>query len=308
MGEERVRFDRVAVGDRDSLAYRERPGDGPTVILLHGHMSSSRHWDVVLERLDERYHVYALDMRGFGESSYRRPVDGIDDFAGDVADFAAAVGVDSAHLWGWSLGGAVAMTAAAGSPELVESLLLMAPPSTRGLPVYEKEAETLHPTGRRLRTRDEIAVDPIVQAQIRGDRETMRAVWRQSVFTNDVPSPERFEAYLDATFKQRNVVAVDHAMIHFNISETASLVAPGSGDAADITQPTLVVRGADDAVIDRAHVEELREDVPHARYREFENCGHAPTIDCPDELVAVAEGFFEGSQPSCSSQSSVREG
>ena len=48
----------------------KREGGEKIVILVHGNMTSSKHWDVLIESLDPKYKVYALDLRGFGESSY----------------------------------------------------------------------------------------------------------------------------------------------------------------------------------------------------------------------------------------------
>jgi pimeloyl-ACP methyl ester carboxylesterase len=91
----------VEVPTGETIGCRHRPGDAP-VVLLHGNMTSSKHWDLVLESMDDDFDLYAVDLRGFGESSYREPIDGIDDFAADVAGFVDAVGLDRFHLVGWS--------------------------------------------------------------------------------------------------------------------------------------------------------------------------------------------------------------
>lgn len=59
--------------DGVSLAVRQWGERGrPTVLLVHGYPDNSRVWEPVAERLAERYHVVAYDVRGAGESSIPR--------------------------------------------------------------------------------------------------------------------------------------------------------------------------------------------------------------------------------------------
>ena len=71
-----------------SFHYREYEGAGRPLILLHGVASNSRIWITTAPLLAERFHVYALDQRGPGESA--KPDDG-SDFATVVADLEAFV-------------------------------------------------------------------------------------------------------------------------------------------------------------------------------------------------------------------------
>ena len=83
----------VAIQNGETIAYREREGGSQVVLLVHGNMTSSVHWDLVLENMDEKYKVYAIDLRGFGESSYNKPVHSIKDFSDDIREFADELGL-----------------------------------------------------------------------------------------------------------------------------------------------------------------------------------------------------------------------
>ena len=48
-------------------------GEGPPVLLLHGHPRTHTTWHKVAPLLAERYHVVCPDLRGFGQSS--KPAD-----------------------------------------------------------------------------------------------------------------------------------------------------------------------------------------------------------------------------------------
>ncbi|WP_228000224.1 alpha/beta fold hydrolase [Nocardia australiensis] len=97
----------------------------PTVMLVHGYMSTARAWDQVVARLATDYHVVTYDTRGNGESDhppgqqdYALPV-----LAGDIAAVidATAAG-QQVHLVGWDWGAAEGWEAAA-TTEIATKLL-----------------------------------------------------------------------------------------------------------------------------------------------------------------------------------------
>src|SRR5580700_3180528 len=49
--------------------------DAPPVLLLHGGNQSAHSWDLVSLHLADRYHVFALDQRGHGDSEWSRDID-----------------------------------------------------------------------------------------------------------------------------------------------------------------------------------------------------------------------------------------
>ena len=286
----------VSLDTGEEIAYRTREGGDVPVVLLHGNMSSSIHWDIVFEAMDDRFALYAPDLRGFGDSSYENPVDSLAGFAADVPAFADAMGLDEFSLWGWSLGAGVAMQTAADVPDRIERLVLMSPPGTQGLPVYRKD-ENMQPTDEVLTTREELAEDPVSVAPVlaaleAGDAATMKEIWRQAIFVNETPEEERFDAYIAETLKQRNLLDVDYALVHFNISHEDNGVEPGSGEVDDIDAPTLVLRGEDDLVVTRAMSERVTEEIADARYVELADCGHAPAVDDPERLLDEVEEFL----------------
>lgn len=116
----------------------EREGDDPetpperTVVLIHGNVSSSLFWQEIMQDLPGDLRVIAIDLRGFGESEHA-PVDatrGVRDFSDDVHAALEALGIPTAHLVGWSMGGGVVMQYALDHPVL--SLTLQSPVSPYG--------------------------------------------------------------------------------------------------------------------------------------------------------------------------------
>jgi len=116
----------------------ERVGDDPatapehTVVLIHGNVSSSLFWQEIMQDLPRELRVIAIDLRGFGGTEHA-PVDatrGVRDFSDDVHATLKSLGIPTAHMVGWSMGGGVVMQYALDYPTL--SLTLQSPVSPYG--------------------------------------------------------------------------------------------------------------------------------------------------------------------------------
>jgi len=98
------------------LSWGVERTDLPSMLLLHGITSSALSWVRVGPALATRYRVYALDMRGHGESI--KPPAGaysLRHTADDAAAFIAALGLDNPAVIGHSWGGATAIVLAGGA-------------------------------------------------------------------------------------------------------------------------------------------------------------------------------------------------
>ncbi len=97
---------------------------GPRVLMVHGSLAAGIHAFGEQKPLGERWRVELVCRRGYGE---RAPIDRVD-IAVDAAELAELIG-EGAHLVGTSMGGVVAMHAAALRPNRVLSLTLIEPPA-----------------------------------------------------------------------------------------------------------------------------------------------------------------------------------
>jgi len=126
-----VRFADARLSTGVRLRYAEQ-GDrgGEAVILLHGYSDSWFSYSRVLPLLPSRYHVFALDQRGHGDSD--RPLDGyaMRDLAADVIAFMDARGIARATIVGHSMGSFVAQQAALRAPNRVSRLVLIGSTTT----------------------------------------------------------------------------------------------------------------------------------------------------------------------------------
>lgn len=98
----------------------------PPVVLLHGGNQSSHSWDLVSLHLSDRFHVYALDQRGHGDTEWSRELDySMDAMSDDVLAFIAGQGLERPLILGHSMGGRVALTTALKAPDLPRALVLV---------------------------------------------------------------------------------------------------------------------------------------------------------------------------------------
>jgi pimeloyl-ACP methyl ester carboxylesterase len=95
-----------------SIHYVEGPQNGPSLILLHGLTRDWTSFSVLFPHLVPRFHVFALDLRGHGESGRVRHGYRIAEFADDVSEFVSAITPAGAAVFGHSLGAMIAMCAA----------------------------------------------------------------------------------------------------------------------------------------------------------------------------------------------------
>jgi len=117
-----------------TLSVRHAPSVGkPTGVFVHGLGGSSLNWTDLMGLLQPRLDEWAIDLGGFGMSPPPRDGDHTPSGHGrSVVELIDHIKGAPVHLFGNSLGGAIALQVAARRPDLVRSLTLISPalPST----------------------------------------------------------------------------------------------------------------------------------------------------------------------------------
>ncbi|MFE5948407.1 alpha/beta fold hydrolase [Streptomyces sp. NPDC056480] len=114
-----------------TLTVRARPGVEPGLppaLYVHGLGGSSQNWSTLMPLLADLVDGEAVDLPGFGDSP--PPDDGnysVTGHARAVIRLLDSTGRGPVHLFGNSLGGAVATRVAAARPDLVRTLTLVSP-------------------------------------------------------------------------------------------------------------------------------------------------------------------------------------
>ena len=284
----------ISIG-KETLAYIDC-GKGDVVLMIHGNMSSSVHFDELIERLKDSYRCVAVDLRGFGDSSYNNRFDSLEELADDVNLFLEALGIDSAYVVGWSNGGGVGLKLCAKYPEQVKKFFAIEGADHKGYPIFKKV--NFQPTGEPYESKDSMAMDPmqvgpVVAIFATGDSATMSGLWDMTIYTVGKPSPEQASRWMAETMKQRNIVDLDWALANFNMSDTATPYGMGDGTIKDVKCPVALTTADRDVVVPNYMVMSNATALgDKATVINYTNCGHSPMVDCPDRLAEDVKAFF----------------
>jgi 2-(acetamidomethylene)succinate hydrolase len=115
----------VTLASGSRLRYYEWPGEGPKLILLHGSSGYGLMFEWTANFLGQRFHVYAPDQRGHGDSDKPDGTYSAQEYAEDLRQFVQALGIGSAVVGGHSLGGRVSQVFAATHPAECQGVILI---------------------------------------------------------------------------------------------------------------------------------------------------------------------------------------
>ena len=244
----------INLSNGETIAYRKAGNADACVVLIHGNMSSSVHWQTTMEDLEKDFTVYAPDLRGFGDSSYNSSFDSLKCLAEDLSEFVDLIGINNFSIIGWSTGGGVALELAALRPELVKKVITLSSVPITGYPIFKKDENGEPILTELVKTKEDIANDPvqvvpILKAFEEKDRDFIRVVLDNSLYLKVKPPADDYELYIDAILQQRCLVDTNYALLTFNMTNAPSLSAPGSNRLELITCPIIMLQGADDPVV-----------------------------------------------------------
>ena len=284
----------ISIG-KEELAYLD-VGQGPVVVLVHGNMSSSIHYEPLISRIKDKYRCIAVDLRGFGDSSYNNRFDTLEELADDVNLLTEALGIDSYYLVGWSNGGGVSLKLCAKYPEKVKKFFDIEGAGHKGYPVYKKE--NYQSTGKPYANKEEMAQDPMQVAPVlaifeKGDAAMMTSIWDATIYTVNKPTREQNDLWMSETLKQRNLVDLDWALATFNMSDEYTPYGKGDGTIKNIKCPVALTMAEKDIIVpDYMVLDNYNALGELATLLPYENCGHSPMVDCPDRLAKDVVEFF----------------
>jgi pimeloyl-ACP methyl ester carboxylesterase len=260
----------VHLPDGVRIAY-EIAGEGEPLLLIPGTGQGGQLWTAQVPAYQDRYRCILIDNRGAGGSDSPRDGYGICQMADDAAALLGALGIARAHVSGQSMGSAIGQEMALAHPDLVHTLQLHS--------TWDRTAAYPH-LERQLTLRRELARREL------WDLVAMNApLWLfPAAFINDHGDDMRArEALLFASHPPAHGLAG-----HFQ----ADLDHDTRGRLSAITAPTLVTYGRHDLVTLPAYNEVVLAQVPGARRHIFEQAGHLPFTQCPDEFNAVTLAFL----------------
>ncbi len=272
-------------------------GEGPNVVLIHGMINSSRHWEAVAAKLARSHRVIAPDLIGHGDSAAPRGDYSLGAHAAGIRDVLTSIGVERATIVGHSLGGGVAMQFFYQFPQRTERLVLVSSgglghevsPLLRGAAMPGSEAML------RLATRPRL-VGAIAAAGVRlRERGSSTGVYLQAVARALGPLQEQGSrrAFIETL---RAVIDVEGQ----RVSARDRLYLLGD-------MPTLIVWGERDRTIPLKHGLEAQSSIPNCRFETLPRAAHFPNLEDPEGLAGVLEDFLSTTAPAHIADSDWRD-
>ncbi len=254
----------IATSDGVQLHYTSTGTGAKTLLLVHGWQVSSAIWNLVVEKLTEKYRLILVDLRGAGASHTASGPYTVERHSEDLFNLVTNLALKDIVLVGHSAGGAIAQRFAIDHGEVLAGLVLIAAVPASGL-----------------------ELPPDFQAFFRsaaGNRSQTEALWKNFI-ANPLPS-ETFTMLLDSSMTVKPEACLEgfDSWRQLNFAE----------EAKQITTPTLVIAPASDNPMTPDFLrEKIVEVIPNSRLTVIEGTSHYAQLEQPQELVKIITQFVE---------------
>ncbi len=255
------------------LSY-ERIGTGPPLLMIMGLGGTFAHWDDrFLADLRRDYELIIYDHRGVGASSRVEEPFTMTQLAADAASLLGALEIESAHVFGFSMGGMVAQELALAHPQLIERLVLAS--------TYCGGVESTRSRSMLLKR--------LAEAAASGDRAlAVQLAWEINVspeFAKDERARERF---LEIAKHRRVALAVFQEQLRAIAGHDTSERLPS------LTLPTLVIHGTADEMVLVENGRLIARLLPNSRLEILEGAGHLFFWEMPDRAAELVRAHISG--------------
>jgi 3-oxoadipate enol-lactonase len=264
-------MDVMHASDGTAIAYQTfgRP-NGEPMLMIQGLGADSRGWALQRVAFGRRFRCIAIDNRGVGGSAGAPQPFSLEEMALDAIAVLDELGIESAHVMGASMGGAIAQYLAVGRPDRVRSLVL-ACTSCRH---HEWRRELLAEWADAVRERGMGALASDGLQWLVGPRLRRRfGIWLNLMARILLQAtPEAFVAQVQAILDAPDDVRFE---------------------LVKVRAPTFVITGSQDLLTPVGDAEELAELVPNAQLFELRGAAHALMVEAPNSYNAAVLEFLD---------------
>lgn len=252
---------RVGRGPTATRLHVQREGSGEPLLWITGFAISSEIFSPVIDSYAAEFDCVRYDNRGAGRSPAPWRITSIPELAGDAVRLMDALGIDSAHVYGLSMGGMVAQEVAIRFPDRVRGLVLGC--TTHGGP------RAVLPSPRVAAALTARGAPAELRAQLVG-----RALFSEDFRRREPALVRRYLGLLNA-----HRTSARGAVSHL----AASTYHDTRARLGRISAPTLVLHGDHDVLTPPANARLLADAVPDATLGMVHGAGHAYLLEQPQE-------------------------
>ena len=265
-------------------------GAGEPVLLLHGLADSCDTWSPILPGLARRYQVFAPDLLGCGASDKPRIDYSLWALATYMRHFLDAIGIESAHVVGHSLGAGLALHLFFQYPERVRRMALLASGGMgRDLPLSLRLctlAGSYPVIGALLASRH--ANHPVARA----GRYILGRLWPATAVADLQGTAEAAEEDgILERLRDPGARAAFLAMLR-SVGNVRGQHATALAHLHLVRVPVLLIHGRQDDTIPVSHGEIAERHLAEASLEVLDNCGHCPHREAPAEVLRLLERFL----------------
>lgn len=258
------------IGDID-IAYTTM-GDGPPLVAIMGLTGSRHHWGGFAERFANDHRIVTFDNRGVGETSAPPGPYSTAQMAEDTLGWLDDLGIETAVIFGVSMGGMIAQELALRAPERVTKLVLGCT-SFGGASAVPPTPEALAAFASIGKVSAEVAVRRLFEVNF-----SERFIAEHPEVVEELVRHGVTQRMSKLGYRGQLAAVVTH--------DTASRVSA-------IRSPTLLLTGDADRLIPAANSELLAASIPNARVVVLEGVGHMFWIEAPDAAEKAIREFLK---------------
>jgi pimeloyl-ACP methyl ester carboxylesterase len=249
--------------------YHEVYGQGEPLLLIMGLGASALGWQSQIPTFSQHVRVIAYDNRDAGRSDKIDAGYRMADMADDAAGLLGHLGIDSAHVYGVSMGGMIAQELALRHPQRVRSLVLgCTSPCLLAIPPSEKAV-------RDITEAEELPVrEAFERTAWMGYSDAFLATGKDDLWLR-AQAEAGLMPPLEAWRRQYTAVAGFDARARVD----------------QIRAPTLVMTGDDDPLVPPENSHFLAERIPGAELTIFPGGRHAFNVEFDEESNATVLDF-----------------
>lgn len=256
------------------LHYHES-GQGQPLVLVHGGGPGASGWSNFhpnIAHLSEHFHVFAVDLPGWGKSqtvTYDQR-----DNSGALAEFIDTLGLGKVAIVGNSMGGSSCIRLAYERPDLVSHLITLG--SSSGTPGLFDAAGLSE------------GVKALEAAYFNPGPETMRKFISTMAFDTRHVTDEFIAERVKLT-----TARMDHVAGWIS-GHGKPMVRIDQSRLAEIKIPTLHVHGRDDRTVNFTAALHLSRQIANSRVLIVNQCGHWVQLEHSDEFNRSVTSFIQG--------------